>query len=257
MANPTQEYYKNLLQKPEIRSFLNTISYAEGTPGTAGYQTMFTGKQFDPSKGWKHPREIQRGGGYASDAAGKYQYLSTTWEGVQKELGLPDFSPQSQDIGALHLLKRRGALDPLLKGDVTTAIYKSAPEWASLPTAKGGSYYGQPSKSLKSLQDYYQKQLGKPIAAYPQGATQAGQQLKPSEAQQTVSTQTTGQPININLIVPGGAAQKETKDDDFGSQFLRYYIGKGLETPQMSTGLKINPIDLLTKAASGSTNYFS
>ena len=255
MANSTQEYYKSLLQKPEVKSFLNTISYAEGTPGAAGYQTMFTGKQFDPSKGWKHPRQIQRGGGYASDAAGKYQYLSTTWEGVQKELGLPDFSPQSQDIGALHLLKRRGALDPLLKGDVTTAIHKSAPEWASLPTAKGGSYYGQPSKSLKSLQDYYQKQLGKPIAAYPQGTTQSGQQLKPSEAQQTVSTQTTGQPININLIVPGGAAQKETKDD-FGSQFLRYYIGKGLETPQMSTGLKINPIALLTQAASGSTNYF-
>jgi muramidase (phage lysozyme) len=258
MANSTQEYYKNLLQKPEVRSFLNTISYAEGTPGTAGYQTMFTGKQFDPSKGWKHPRQIQKGGGYASDAAGKYQYLSTTWEGVQKELGLPDFSPQSQDIGALHLLKRRGALDPLLKGDVTTAIHKSAPEWASLPTSKGGSYYGQPSKSLKDLQDYYQKQLGKPIAAYPQGVTQAGQQTKLSEKQQTVPTQATqlpGQPININLIVPGAATQKETKDD-FGSQFLKYYIGKGLETPQMSTGLKINPIALLTQATSGSTNYF-
>lgn len=259
MANSTREYYKSLLQKPEVRSFLNTISYSEGTPGAAGYQTMFTGKQFDPSKGWKHPRLIQRGGGYASDAAGKYQYLSTTWEGVQKELGLPDFSPQSQDIGALHLLKRRGALDPLLKGDVTTAIHKSAPEWASLPTSKGGSYYGQPSKSLKNLQDYYQKQLGKPIAAYPQGVTQAGQQAKPSEKQQTVPTQATqlpGQPININLIVPGVAAQKEP-EYGLGSQFLKYYIGKGLETPQMSTGLKINPIDLLTKAASAPTNYFN
>lgn len=259
MANSTQDYYKSLLQKPEVRSFLNTISYAEGTPGTAGYQTMFTGKQFDPSKGWKHPRQIQRGGGYASDAAGKYQYLSTTWEGVQKELGLPDFSPQSQDIGALHLLKRRGALDPLLKGDITTAIHKSAPEWASLPTAKGGSYYGQPSKSLKNLQNYYQKQLGKPIAAYPQVVTQTGQQSKPSEKQQTVTTQATqlpGQPININLIVPGGIEQKETKDD-FGPQFLKYYIGKGLETPQMSTGLKIDPIALLTQATFGSTKPFS
>ena len=251
MTNSTQEYYKSLLQKPEVRSFLNTISYAEGTPGAAGYQTMFTGKKFDPSKGWQHPRQLQRGGGYTSDAAGKYQYLSTTWEGVQKELGLPDFSPQSQDIGALHLLKRRGALDPLLKGDITTAIHKSAPEWASLPTVKGGSYYGQPSKSLTDLQKYYQKQLGQPIVAYPQGTVTG--QTKSTEAPKQVPSQQQlpGQPININLIMPAQQAAKEK-----GESFLDYYLQNTLSTPLTASRSKIDPIALLTQAASGSTNYF-
>ena len=254
MASSPQEYYKSLLKDPKVKSFLDTISYAEGTPGSAGYQTMFTGKQFDPSKGWKHPRALQTGGGYTSDAAGKYQYLSTTWEGVQRELGLPDFSPQSQDIGALHLLQRRGALDPLLKGDITTAIHKSAPEWASLPTTKGGSYYGQPSKSLTELQKYYQQKLGQPISTTPQVATTKS---TPSQsAQQTTQPvdQKTGQPININLIIPGEYARKEEKDP--GTDFLNYYIGQSLQTPKTSTGLKINPIALLTQAASGSSNYF-
>jgi len=247
MSQSTLEYYKNLLQKPEVRSYLDTVSYAEGTSGPAGYQTMFTGKQFDPSKGWRHPRQIQKGGGYTSDAAGKYQYLSTTWEGVKKELGLPDFSPQSQDIGALHLLKRRGALDPLLKGDITTAIYKSAPEWASLPTAKGGSYYGQPSKSLKALQDYYQKQLGKPITNYPTTTTKPTEQIK-----QTLPTQTAQlplQPVNINLIIPS----PERKEKNPASEFLDYYISKGIEPLQMSTGFKLNPVEVLTNAFN--TNY--
>lgn len=252
MAKSTQQYYKSLLEKPEVRSFLNTISYAEGTPGAAGYQTMFTGKKFDPSKGWQHPRQLQRGGGYTSDAAGKYQYLSTTWEGVQKELGLPDFSPQSQDIGALHLLKRRGALDPLLKGDITTAIHKSAPEWASLPTTKGGSYYGQPSKSLTDLQKYYQRQLGQPTVAYPQGT--ATGQTKSTEAPKQVPSQQQlpGQPININLIMPAQQAAKEK-----GKSFLDYYLQDTLSsTPLTASRSKIDPIALLTQAASGSTNYF-
>lgn len=247
MSSSTREYYKSLLQKPEVRSYLNTISYSEGTPGAAGYQTMFTGKQFDPSKGWKHPRQIQKGGEYASDAAGKYQMLSTTWEEVQKELGLPDFSPQSQDIGALHLLQRRGALGPLLKGDITTAIHKSAPEWASMPTAKGGSYYGQPSKSLKNLQEYYQKQLGKPIATYPQVATQTNQQIKEIPAQAT-QTQLPGQPINIYLNLPDVQDKKRTPEEALAYGFLNDFISRKYNSLEESTGVKLNPIELLTNA---------
>ncbi len=33
--------YRKLLQQPQVRALLNTISYAEGTPGESGYRTSF------------------------------------------------------------------------------------------------------------------------------------------------------------------------------------------------------------------------
>jgi muramidase (phage lysozyme) len=152
--------YEKLLQQPQVRSLLDTIRYAEGTPGEAGYRTQFTGVQFDPNKrGWAHPRQVKgSSSGYRSDAAGAYQFLSPTWDGVQKELGLSDFSPRNQDIAALRLIERRGALDPFLKGAKFGEIMnRLSPEWASLPTNQGKSYYGQPVKNLGDLYNYYEQ----------------------------------------------------------------------------------------------------
>ena len=58
---------------------------------------MFTHKRFDGFG--DHPRQLQSGGGYTSDAAGAYQFLSTTWDGARNALGLQDFSPASQEVG--------------------------------------------------------------------------------------------------------------------------------------------------------------
>jgi muramidase (phage lysozyme) len=168
--------YEKLLQQPQVRSLLDTIRYAEGTPGEAGYRTQFTGVQFDPNKkGWAHPREVKgSSSGYRSDAAGAYQFLSPTWDGVKKELGLSDFSPKNQDIAALRLIERRGALDPFLKGaKFGEVMNRLSPEWASLPTAKGKSYYGQPVKNLNDLYNYYEqrKQVNvSPVVAVPASA---------------------------------------------------------------------------------------
>lgn len=146
---------------PYRRAFLDTLAYAEGTanyPNT-GYNTMFTGKQFSGFK--DHPRQIQRSGKYASDAAGRYQFLSTTWDG----LGLPDFSPANQDKGALKLLAPH-VIQAIDKGDFATAFHGARKTWASLP----GAGYGQPEKKMKTLVGYanarlekYKKgQIGKP-----------------------------------------------------------------------------------------------
>jgi muramidase (phage lysozyme) len=148
------------------RAFLDTLAYAEGTgnyPNT-GYNTMFTGKQFSGYK--DHPRKIQRSGRYASDAAGRYQFLSTTWDG----LGLPDFSPANQDKGALKLLAPH-VLQAIDKGDFATAFHGARKTWASLP----GAGYGQPEKKMKTLVGYanarlekYKKgEIGKPITSIP------------------------------------------------------------------------------------------
>ncbi len=57
---------------------------------------------------------------------------------------------ENQDNAATKLAKRRGV-------DINTAPFtqanlaKLSPEWASLPTLAGKSYYGQPVKSYKEL----------------------------------------------------------------------------------------------------------
>ncbi len=138
---------------PIAKAWLATIRFAEGTSGSKGYQTMFTGKTFSDMS--RHPRQIQRGGGYASDAAGAYQFLSTTWDGI----GGGAMTPERQDRGAVALAQRRGV-------NVSTAAFtkenadRLAPEWASFPTkATGTSYYGQGGKSFATLKRYYERAL--------------------------------------------------------------------------------------------------
>lgn len=41
--------------------------------------------------------------GEASTAAGRYQFIAPTWAAAQQQLGLPDFSPQSQDQAFGHV----------------------------------------------------------------------------------------------------------------------------------------------------------
>jgi muramidase (phage lysozyme) len=154
--------YRQLLQNPNVRRTLDTISYAEGTSGPEGYRTMFGGGKFDTSGGWRHPDRVVHGGGYSSAAAGKYQFMPDTWTGVSQRLGLKDFSPESQDLGALAKIEERGVnLEEIAKGGLKAGhIHKLAPEWASLPTAQGKSYYGQPVKGLGELQKVYGGQIG-------------------------------------------------------------------------------------------------
>lgn len=161
--------YRELLKQPQVRALLNTIRYAEGTPGPAGYQTMFGGGKFSDLS--RHPDQVVRSGGYSSAAAGAYQFLPGTWKGIAGELGLKKFGPEEQDIAALGLIERRGALQPFLGGaKFGTVMDKLAPEWASLPTAAGQSYYGQPVKKLGDLYKYYEDQ--KKLAGAPTSATQ-------------------------------------------------------------------------------------
>ena len=121
------------------------IRAGEGTSGDNGYNTMFTGAQFSDTS--KHPRQINRSGDLSSDAAGAYQFLSTTWDGAKNALGLTDFSPESQEKAGKYLAQKRGlATDTVFtdKQSFLKELDKIAPEWASMPTvATGTSYYGQ------------------------------------------------------------------------------------------------------------------
>ena len=151
--------YQKLAADPRVRALLNTVRYAEGTDKATGYQTLFGGGLFDSFE--KHPDTVVDGGRYKSAAAGAYQFMPDTYAGVSQSLGLEDFSPVNQDVAALALIDSRGALDPFLGGEkFGRVINMLAPEWASLPTEAGSSYYGQPVKTISDLYGYYQGQKG-------------------------------------------------------------------------------------------------
>lgn len=149
----SHSYIKNT----NVKAFLDVIAFAEGTSGPDGYRMMYTGKKFDSFS--KHPDinncAIYNGKNLCSTAAGRYQILITTYIPLAQKLGLSDFSPASQDLAAIELLKQIGAYDDVVVGKFDSAVYKSARTWASLPTKSGASYYGQPSRDINELRNKF------------------------------------------------------------------------------------------------------
>jgi muramidase (phage lysozyme) len=146
---------------PERRAMLNTIRFAEGTWKGGldlGYRVMFGGglmRSLD-----RHPNRVIYSSRYASAAAGAYQFMPFTWDLVKRSLGVRGFGPEVQDQGALFLIQRRKALSLTDTGVMTpTLAAKLAPEWASFPTLRGRSYYGQPVKRFTNLKGFYNLNL--------------------------------------------------------------------------------------------------
>lgn len=81
----------------EAYSLLGVIAGTE----SPGYNVINGGARFSGYS--DHPRV--KGAGGSSTAAGRYQYVQATWDRVAKALGLPDFSPISQDVGAWWLAR--------------------------------------------------------------------------------------------------------------------------------------------------------
>jgi lysozyme len=141
------------LISPNARKWLNTISFAEGTwdesKGVPSYDYTFGYQKINDLS--DHPRRVVNSGGHSSAAAGAYQFMPSTWDGVQRSLGLPNFGPEAQDIAALNLIRARG-VDPDTAPIDRENLSKLSPEWASLPTKNEVSYYpnqkAKPSNAL-------------------------------------------------------------------------------------------------------------
>ena len=147
--------YESLLNNPNVRTMLNLIAQTEGVKW--GYNTLFGNQKIDNLSA--HPnikKQFTQTDGKVdyTTAAGRYQFLKPTWDGLAKQLGLSDFSPRSQDLGAIALLAQNGALPYVLKGDYQTAVKKSGGTWASLPSAP--STYAQPKRGW----DFVNQRLG-------------------------------------------------------------------------------------------------
>lgn len=130
----------NTTLSPSQKALLDTIAGTE----SPGYNVIYGGKRFDSYA--DHPRVAVPIGsgpntGKTSSAAGRYQFLGSTWDAQAKKLGLTDFSPANQDLAAWDLAATTYAAktgrdlnadlnDPNARGGIGKAL---SGVWTSLP----------------------------------------------------------------------------------------------------------------------------
>ena len=142
---------------PYQRAFLDAIAAKESAQR---YNVMYGGKTFSDYS--DHPRigsTITSGPnrGKVSRAAGKYQFIPSTWDEQAAKLGLTDFSPENQDLAAWDLAATRYAKNT--GGDLNAVVQSGDPRlvaeagsalrdtWTSLP---GGIESGTNSNGFVS-----------------------------------------------------------------------------------------------------------
>lgn len=141
------------VDNPNVRKFRDMLAQAEGVKH--GYATGFGNKPLDSLD--DHPRTQSKftqtdGKENTTSAAGRYQFLQKTWDGLRKQFPneMPDFSEASQDFAATALLKNAGALKDIVNGDFTNGVKKVGAIWASLPS----SPYKQNKRSWADISNY-------------------------------------------------------------------------------------------------------
>jgi muramidase (phage lysozyme) len=147
---------------PEGRELLAAI----GGPESGGaYDIRYPGgpgRRFESFADHPRIKEVIRAGpnaGLTSDAAGRYQFLSSTWDTERAKLGLRDFSPANQDKAAWDLaettyhnatggdlLTALRSHDPTVMAGVAAAL---KPQWPSIVSgetlARGGAGVATPT----------------------------------------------------------------------------------------------------------------
>jgi muramidase (phage lysozyme) len=109
---------REAISNPAVYAFMQAISAGEGD-----YDQLVGGERF-------------KGTEYQGRASGAYQITSGTRKDVLlPELGLTDFSRDTQDVMGAHLIvtNRYGALRDIERGDVEEAVKKLKGTWPSLP----------------------------------------------------------------------------------------------------------------------------
>lgn len=147
-----QEYFKN----PNIHAFLKAIAEAEG----GGYDFKYGAikeKRNDPWRFTDYSTHPGPGFGGKTTAAGMYQENIDTWREMGGNMGLSDFTPATQDLIAVEILRVIKVVESIKSGDINAALDKASHRWSSLPQGKGkaGYYPKQPSVSFESFESNY------------------------------------------------------------------------------------------------------
>lgn len=143
------------LTDANVAAFLRVIRAGETSQEDKAYRMMFGGELIDSFA--DHPRrKITKRLGrqmLTSTAAGAYQFLGSTWDGLVRQWGFRDFEPRTQDLACVALVYGRKAIDDVLAGRFEAAVRKCNREWASLPE----SPYGQPVKTMEQARQVYEQ----------------------------------------------------------------------------------------------------
>lgn len=144
------------------RAFLATLSSGE----SPGYDVIYGGGKFTDYS--KHPGQSVTAAGRTSDAAGKYQFLGSTWAEQAAKHGYKDFSPETQDTAAWNYAAERyktatgrdmaadlAERDPALWNQIGASL---SGLWPSLPGGSQESPHWK--KQGLDFATYYNNQLG-------------------------------------------------------------------------------------------------
>ena len=128
---------------PEGRALLNTIA---ATESAGRYNVRYGGNGDKTFQDFSdHPRvaePITSGPdvGKTSTAAGRYQFIASTWDAQKQKLGLKDFSPANQDTAAWDLAQTeykartgKDLLTTLKSGNTADVLPALSGQWSSLP----------------------------------------------------------------------------------------------------------------------------
>lgn len=153
--DPT-EHWAYPINVPKIRAFLDTIAVTEGTTGPQGYYRQYTGSHFSSFK--DHPRDLKcamsNGKKLCSDAAGRYQFLSTSWDRFAPMVKTKNFSPTYQDRVAIELIREKNALEDIEEGRIEEAFRKLYMVWPSF-----GETAADVERLMPKLVGIYQEKL--------------------------------------------------------------------------------------------------
>ena len=150
------------LKKENVKAFLFAIATAEG----GDYNLKYGGVKDKKNDKWQfsdfstHPG-LGRDG--KTTAAGRYQINKKTWQEMADKLGLIDFSPTTQDLLAVEILRTIHVIDSVVAGDMDFALSKASGRWAALPQGQGksGKYPNQPYMKYDDFVNAYQSNGGK------------------------------------------------------------------------------------------------
>lgn len=148
---------KDYLQKANVKAFIGAIAAAEG----GDYNLKFGGVKGKKNDKWQFSDYKTHPGAGAdgkTTAAGMYQINKSTWNEMGAKMGLSDFSPETQDLLAVEILRTIHIIDNIVAGDIDTALKAASRRWAALPQGPNeGGRYNQPYMSYEKFIDTYKK----------------------------------------------------------------------------------------------------